>query len=102
MTLQEQIAQLQAENAVLKAKNNQPVVIGFKVADKSGAVSVTGLQRFPVTLYKEQWEVVLAHGDQLKAFMKANESRLTTLEGRRAAKAAAQAATTIASTTVTK
>ncbi len=39
-----------------------------KVSEK-GAVSVYGLQRMPVTLYVEQWERLLAFGDQIKAFV---------------------------------
>lgn len=46
-----------------------------KVSEK-GAISVYGLQRMPVTLYVEQWERLLAFADDLKAFMKDNESRL--------------------------
>lgn len=47
----------------------------MKVSEK-GAVSVYGLGRFPVTLYKEQWERLLAHADDLRGFMAANEASL--------------------------
>jgi hypothetical protein len=51
--------------------------LSFKVSEK-GAVSVYGLnQRFPVTLYKSQWERLLSHQDELRAFIKANVSKLT-------------------------
>jgi SHOCT-like protein len=46
-----------------------------KVSEK-GAISVYGLQRMPVTLYVEQWERLLAFGDELKSFMKENDSKL--------------------------
>ena len=46
-----------------------------KVSEK-GAISVYGLQRMPVTLYVEQWERLLAFGDELKAFMEENDSKL--------------------------
>lgn len=46
-----------------------------KVSEK-GAVSVYGLQRMPVTLYLEQWERLLNFGDEVRAFIKANESKL--------------------------
>lgn len=46
-----------------------------KVSEK-GAVSVYGLQRMPVTLYLEQWERLLAYGDELKSFLAANKDKL--------------------------
>lgn len=51
--------------------------ISVKVSTK-GAVSVYGLQRFPVTLYAEQWERLLAKSDAINAFIEANRSRLAT------------------------
>jgi hypothetical protein len=47
----------------------------FKVGEKGG-VSVYGLGRFPVTLYYEQWNRLLAAAEDLKAFMEENKSRL--------------------------
>ena len=47
----------------------------FKVGEKGG-VSVYGLGRFPVTLYYEQWNRLLAASDKLKEFMEENKSRL--------------------------
>lgn len=38
-----------------------------KVSPK-GAISVYGLQKFPVTLYTEQWERLLAFGDEIRKF----------------------------------
>ncbi len=46
-----------------------------KVSEK-GAISVYGLQRMPVTLYVEQWERLLAFGDDIKQFMADNDSKL--------------------------
>lgn len=46
-----------------------------KVSEK-GAVSVYGLQRMPVTLYLEQWERLLDFADQIREFIKENESKL--------------------------
>ena len=46
-----------------------------KVSEK-GAISVYGLQRMPVTLYVEQWDRLLNFSDDLRAFMKENESKL--------------------------
>jgi hypothetical protein len=44
-----------------------------KVSAK-GAISVYGLQRMPVTLYVEQWERLLAFGDDLRAFIKDHDA----------------------------
>ena len=46
-----------------------------KVSEK-GAISIYGLQRMPVTLYVEQWDRLLAFADEIKAFMKENDSKL--------------------------
>lgn len=47
-----------------------------KVSQK-GAVSVYGLQRMPVTLYAQQWERLLEYGDEIRTFIKDNNSQLT-------------------------
>jgi hypothetical protein len=46
---------------------------------EGGAVSVYGLARFPVTLYKEQWLRLLspAFVAEMLAFIKANEDKLS-------------------------
>jgi hypothetical protein len=46
-----------------------------KVSEK-GAVSIYGLQRMPVTLYMEQWERLIAFGEEIRTFIKENESKL--------------------------
>ena len=46
-----------------------------KVSQK-GAISVYGLQRMPVTLYTEQWQRLLAFGDEISAFAKEHDSEL--------------------------
>ena len=46
-----------------------------KVSQK-GAISVYGLQRMPVTLYMEQWERLIAFGEEIRTFIKENESKL--------------------------
>jgi hypothetical protein len=75
--LKEELERLKAENEQLKAKRKINSEISFKVSQK-GALSVYGLGRFPVTLYKEQWERLLAKVDQLQEFMKDHESELKT------------------------
>jgi hypothetical protein len=49
--------------------------VSLKVGEKGG-VSVYGLGRFPVTLYKEQWEKLLAMADEIKKFIADNSDRL--------------------------
>ena len=51
----------------------------LKVSEK-GAVSVYGLGRFPVTLYKEQWEKLLAMSEDIKKFIAENKDRLKVKE----------------------
>lgn len=68
----ELIAQLQAKLALA----NKPRTLSLKVSEK-GAVSLYGMGRFPVTLYGQQWDKLLAHGDEIKAFMEANRSLLS-------------------------
>lgn len=64
------IAQLQADNAALKAAPAKK--LSFKVSEK-GAVSVYGLSaRFPTTLYASQWERLIAASDEITAFIAAN------------------------------
>jgi hypothetical protein len=49
--------------------------MSLKVSEK-GALSVYGLGRFPVTLYREQWERLLAMSDSIRQFIKDNDSTL--------------------------
>lgn len=42
--------------------------LSLKVSEK-GALSVYGLGRFPVTLYREQWERLLGLTDQIRQFI---------------------------------
>jgi hypothetical protein len=51
----------------------------MKVSEK-GAVSVYGMGRFPVTLYKEQWLKLLEMSDEIRAFITTNEAQLKTKE----------------------
>ena len=68
-----EIERLKAENEALKTPARGQ--ISLKVSEKGG-VSVYGLGRFPVTLYKEQWTKLLAMGDQIKSFIEQNDHLL--------------------------
>ena len=74
--LEAEIARLTAENSIL-AKNavHGGGNLGLKVSDK-GALSVYGMGRFPVTLYREQWEKLLASADIIRAFISEHEGVL--------------------------
>lgn len=72
--LQAEIERLRAENANLK-KPVQRGQISMKVSEK-GALSVYGLGRFPVTLYREQWEKLLGVSDQVREFIASHDSEL--------------------------
>ncbi len=71
--LQEELERLRAENEALKKTTSKG--LSLRVSEKGG-LSVYGLGRFPVTLYKEQWTKLLDMADDIRAFLKANESSL--------------------------
>jgi len=68
---------LRSENEALKKTSAKGLTL--KVSEKGG-VSVYGLGRFPVTLYKEQWAKLLDMSEEIRAFIKANESKLKAKE----------------------
>ena len=73
--VQAEIERLRAENERLKRGASRGV--SLKVSEK-GAVSVYGLGRFPVTLYKEQWAKLLDMADSIRAFIEENDAQLKT------------------------
>ena len=72
-TLEQKVARLEAENAALKQKKTGQ--LSLKISEKGG-LSVYGLGRFPVTLYKEQWAKLLGLVDEIKKFLKENDHLL--------------------------
>lgn len=72
-----ELERLRAENAALKSRGSRAV--SLKVSEKGG-LSVYGLGRFPVTLYKEQWTKLLDMADEIRAFLRENDARLKTKE----------------------
>ncbi len=68
-----ELEKLRAENAALKKTSSKG--LSMKVSQK-GALSVYGLGRFPVTLYKEQWRKLLDMKEDILAFIEANDSEL--------------------------
>lgn len=75
--LQAELERLRAENERLKKGSHSK--LAMKVSEK-GAVSVYGMGRFPVTLYKEQWLKLLGMADEIKAFIEANNDSLKSKE----------------------
>jgi hypothetical protein len=70
-----ELARAKAEIERLKRTASRGM--SLKVSEKGG-VSVYGLGRFPVTLYKEQWEKLLDMADELRAFIRENAGSLKT------------------------
>jgi len=68
-----ELERLRAENEKLKQRATRPM--GLKVSEK-GALSVYGLGRFPVTLYKEQWAKLLDMADEIRSFIRDNDAKL--------------------------
>jgi hypothetical protein len=75
--LQAELERLRAENERLK--NSGRSKLAMKVSEK-GALSVYGMGRFPVTLYKEQWLRLLTIADDIKSFIEANNESLKSKE----------------------
>jgi hypothetical protein len=76
--LKAELERLRAENERLRQKRGGQM--SMKVSEKGG-VSVYGLGRFPVTLYKEQWLKLLDKTDEIRAFIKENDAKLKTKGG---------------------
>jgi hypothetical protein len=75
--LKAELERLRAENDQLKTKSVRG--LSLKVSEK-GAVSLYGVGRFPVTLYKEQWNKVLGMRDEIEKFLSDNAHLLKTKE----------------------
>ena len=71
--VQAELARLKAENARLKREQASP--LRLKVSPK-GALSVYGLGRFPVTLYKEQWARLLENEEDIRTFLEQHDGEL--------------------------
>jgi len=76
-TAEQKVARLEAENRALKEQVEQRRTgqLRLKISEKGG-LSVYGLGRFPVTLYKEQWIRLLEQTEEIKEFLKENDQQL--------------------------
>ena len=68
-----EIERLKAENERLRKRQSRG--LSMKVSQK-GALSVYGLGRFPVTLYKQQWTKLLDTADDIRRFLEDNDAQL--------------------------
>ena len=75
--LKNELERLRAENERLKKGSSKGM--SLKVSEKGG-VSVYGLGRFPVTLYKEQWKKLLDMSDEIRNFIEVNDDQLKSKE----------------------
>jgi hypothetical protein len=75
--LKAEIERLRAENEKLKNKGVRG--LSLKVSEKGG-LSLYGVGRFPVTLYKEQWRKILGMAAEIEAFIQENDSLLKSKE----------------------
>jgi hypothetical protein len=71
--LHAEIERLRAENENLKKPARGQT--SLKVSEK-GALSVYGMGRFPVTLYREQWEKLLGMSEEIKRFILEHDAQL--------------------------
>jgi len=70
------VEELLAKIAALEAQVAKRSTLTMKVSEK-GALSIYGMGRFPVSLYREQWERLLAAKDDILAFIEANADKLS-------------------------
>ena len=75
--LRAELERLKQENAALKKGAARGV--SLKVSEKGG-LSVYGLGRFPVTLYKEQWTKLLDMSDEIRTFISTHDKELKAKE----------------------
>jgi len=71
--LRAEVERLRAENEALKTQKKEG--LRLQVSQK-GAVSLYGIRRFPVTFYADEWDLILGQTDEIRAFIRDNESQL--------------------------
>ena len=76
-TIEQKVERLEAENSALKTRRTGQ--LSLKVSEKGG-LSVYGLGRFPVTLYKEQWSKLLGFAEEIQKFLRENDHLLKSKE----------------------
>ncbi|MDY0002539.1 MAG: hypothetical protein RBU30_14685 [Polyangia bacterium] len=74
-TVLKQLEEAKKKLEALQSRSAKGIL--YKVSEK-GALSVYGLGRFPVTLYREQWERLLNLSEDIHAFIRENADQLKT------------------------
>jgi hypothetical protein len=77
LDMKAELERLRAENDALKKTKEKGLTL--KIGEKGG-LSVYGLGRFPVTLYKEQWLRLLDMNGEIRKFIEINNDKLKTKE----------------------
>ena len=73
MSPEERIAQLEAELAKEKSKNEKKITM---VVSQKGCVQINGIRRFPIVLYKSELQKLFAMRNEIETFIETNESTL--------------------------
>jgi hypothetical protein len=74
-----EIEALKLENEKIKGKLSSEVK--FKVAEKTGAISIYGLRAgFPVTLYSWELQLLMSKTKEIEEFIEENKDRLASQE----------------------
>ena len=71
--LKAELERLRAENEALKSQKKEG--LRLQVSQK-GAVSLYGIRRFPVTFYADEWDLILGQTDEIRNFIRENETQL--------------------------
>jgi len=72
-----QIKLLSEQNTALKQSQATNTGLGIKISEK-GCISVYGLGRFPVSLYRDGWIKLIAKMSDIEKFMADNKAKLDT------------------------
>ncbi|RZU43074.1 hypothetical protein BDD14_4692 [Edaphobacter modestus] len=76
--MQAELERLRAENAQLKSKDKGGLTLKVSA---NGGLSLYGMGRFPVTLYKEQWLRILASAPGIEAHIGRHHDRYRRTRG---------------------
>jgi len=76
-TVKERLARLEAENERLNAAIRKKSSSNLRLAlGNKRNISLYGLQKWPVTFYRDQWEKILDMADEIREFIKNNQDKL--------------------------
>lgn len=61
--------------ALAKAKEQSKKNIVVKVSPK-GAVQINGIRKFPITFYKDEWNIIFSMKEEIESFIETNSDKL--------------------------